>query len=395
MLQSMPDASPAKWHLAHTTWFFETFILADRLQGYRAFDPAFRQLFNSYYKALGSHPLRQRRGLFSRPAFGEVLRYRRYVDEAMSRLLAQAPAPEALDLVELGIQHEQQHQELLLTDSLHAFWSQPLRPCYVPRYAPPANSSTLSAAPQRWIEHPAGTAEIGAPGEGFSCDNERPRHRVLLTPYRLASRLATNGEYLEFIHDRGYERPELWLSDGWDLVCREGWQAPLYWERAEDGWREFGLHGMNPINLTAPVCHVSYFEADAFARWRQARLPLESEWECAAQGRAIAGNLLEGRRFEPRPALAIAAANAREEESQLFGDVWEWTASAYLAYPGFRAARGAVGEYNGKFMCNQFVLRGGSFATPASHIRASYRNFFPPHARWQFTGIRLACDASA
>jgi ergothioneine biosynthesis protein EgtB len=391
MVQSMPDASPAKWHMAHTTWFFETFILAKYLEGYRAFDPAFRFLFNSYYKTLGGHPVRAQRGLFSRPSFIEVLRYRRYVDEGMSRLLARAPSPEVLELVELGIQHEQQHQELLLTDILHAFWSQPLQPCY----APPHNAGQSVAAPLRWIDHAGGTVEIGAGSEGFAFDNERPRHAVLLAPYRLASRLATNGEYLDFMHDNGYQRPELWLSDGWDVVCRDGWQAPLYWERVEDGWHEFGLHGSVPLNLAAPVCHVSYFEADAFARWRQARLPLESEWECAAKGRAIAGNLLEGRQLEPQPCADDGTKSVREEESQLFGDVWEWTASAYLAYPGFRPAAGAVGEYNGKFMCNQFVLRGGSLATPASHIRASYRNFFTPHARWQFTGIRLASDASA
>jgi len=418
MLQSMPDASPAKWHLAHTTWFFETFILADRLDGYRIFDPAYRLLFNSYYKSLGGHPLRQQRGLFSRPSFSNVLRYRRHVDEGISRLLAQSPTPEALELVELGINHEQQHQELLLTDILHAFWSQPLRPAYVAQERLHLVSSPAPAAShtnqQTWISHPGGTVEIGAKDEGFAYDNERPQHTVLLLPHRLALRLTTNAEYLEFIHDKGYERPELWLSDGWDIVCREGWQAPLYWEKIADGWSEFGLHGTNPLNPEAPVCHVSYFEADAFARWSNARLPLESEWEAAAQGRggppgkpavgllghAIDGNLLESGAWEPRPAGASAAANpsetaggeATKSEIQLFGDVWEWTASAYLAYPGFRPEAGAVGEYNGKFMCNQFVLRGGSFATPASHIRATYRNFFAPHARWQFTGIRLAKD---
>ncbi len=428
MLQSMPDASPAKWHLAHTTWFFETFILADRLDGYRIFDPAYRLLFNSYYKSLGGHPLRQQRGLFSRPPFSSVLRYRRHVEEGIGRLLAQSPAAETLELVELGINHEQQHQELLLTDILHAFWSQPLRPayaapegCWQPKHAAPHRASSITesitqsitqqANQRRWVAHPGGTVEIGATSHGFAFDNERPRHAVLLLPHRLAWRLTTNAEYLEFINDQGYQRPELWLSDGWDTVCREGWQAPLYWEKTEENWIEFGLHGMNPLNPEAPVCHVSYFEADAFARWRHARLPLESEWESAAQPRAIAGNFLESRALEARPAFASAAAgsvdvsnspkNAAEEiamegraaeETQMFGDLWEWTASAYLAYPHFRTAAGAVGEYNGKFMCNQFVLRGGSLATPASHIRASYRNFFPPHARWQFTGIRLADD---
>ena len=413
MVQSMPDASPAKWHLAHTTWFFETFILADRLDGYRIFDPAYRLLFNSYYKALGGHPLRQQRGLFSRPPFSNVLRYRRHVEEGIGHLLRQALAPETLELVELGINHEQQHQELLLTDILHAFWSQPLRPFYaapesplqsrqaglqaVSRAASPvASHVTQHADQQSWVPHPGGTVEIGAPGEGFAFDNERPRHAVLLLPHRLAWRLTTNAEFLEFMNDQGYRRPELWLSDGWDAVCREGWQAPLYWEKTEEGWSEFGLRGMNPLNPEAPVCHVSYFEADAFARWRHARLPLESEWESAAQHRAIGGNLLESAAFEARPPFAGIAAGTTQaperKESQMFGDLWEWTSSAYLAYPGFQIAAGAVGEYNGKFMCNQFVLRGGSFATPASHIRASYRNFFPPHARWQFTGIRLADD---
>ncbi len=404
MVQSMPDASPAKWHLAHTTWFFETFLLADRLEGYHIFDPAYRLLFNSYYKLLGGHPLRQQRGLFSRPDFSSVLRYRGHVDEAIGRLLAHSPTPETLELVELGINHEQQHQELLLTDILHAFWSQPLRPAYTVRER--GLQLVSSAAPaasdqnqQRWIAHPGGTAEIGAPNEGFAFDNERPRHTVLLLPHRLAWRLTTNAEYLNFIEDGGYQRPELWLSDGWDIVCREGWQAPLYWEKTMDGWSEFGLHGMNPVNPNAPVCHISYFEADAFARWANARLPLESEWEAAAQGRALAGNLLECRAWEPRVAGAVAegiagAKKSSNTEAQMFGDLWEWTASAYLAYPGFRPATGAVGEYNGKFMCNQFVLRGGSFATPSSHIRASYRNFFAPHARWQFTGIRLARDES-
>jgi ergothioneine biosynthesis protein EgtB len=386
MVQSMTDTSPAKWHLAHTTWFFETFILAGR-SGYRVFDPAYRLLFNSYYKALGSHPLRQNRNLFSRPSFSNVLSYHRRVNDAVERLLQQDPEPQALELIDLGTHHEQQHQELILTDILHAFWSQPLRPAYASA-APQQRSST--APPLRWISHPGGVVEIGAGDDIFCFDNERPRHRVLIAPYRLASRLTTNAEYLEFINDGAYSRPELWLSDGWDIVCREGWQAPLYWERAGNEWSEFTLHGMNPLNPAAPVCHVSYFEADAFARWAGARLPLESEWESAAEGRAITGNLLDSEVLDVTPAHD----DNTGQEMQMFGDVWEWTASAYLAYPGFRPAAGAIGEYNGKFMCNQFVLRGGSCATPASHIRASYRNFFPPHARWQFMGIRLANDGS-
>lgn len=384
MVQSMPDASPAKWHVAHTTWFFETFILAAR-PGYRVFDPAYRLLFNSYYKALGSHPLRNQRGLFSRPSFSTVLSYHAYVNDAVERLLRGDPEPQVLELIELGMHHEQQHQELILTDILHGFWSQPLRPAYTTASPPLASEH---AAPLHWISHPGGVVEIGAAGDGFTFDNEHPRHAVLLAPHRLASRLTTNAEYLDFINDKGYSRPELWLSDGWDVVCREGWQAPLYWERSDGQWSEFSLQGLQPLNPTAPVAHVSYFEADAFARWAQARLPLESEWESAAQGHAVGGNLLDSGALQPLPANVEAAA----QETQLFGDLWEWTASAYLAYPGFRPEAGAVGEYNGKFMCNQFVLRGGSFATPASHIRASYRNFFPPQARWQFTGIRLAKD---
>ena len=392
MVQSMPDASPAKWHLAHTTWFFETFLLTPNLHGYRTFDPAYRLLFNSYYKSLGGHPVRQQRGTFSRPSMSNVLAYREHVDEAMLRLLAQDLSPELLDLIELGLHHEQQHQELILTDILHAFWTQPLRPAYVPKAIP---DEPLSPAPLRWITHPGGVVEIGAPTTGFAFDNERPRHSVLLQPFRLASRLTTNAEYLDFIRDNGYHRPELWLSDGWDTVCREGWEAPFYWTKSDGGtntsgnvsdWHEFSLHGLVPLNPASPAAHISYYEADAFARWSGARLPLEAEWEHAAANRPIDGNLLDRWALAPLP----APASPEHSESQLFGDLWEWTASAYLGYPGFRPVAGAVGEYNGKFMCNQFVLRGGSFATSASHIRSSYRNFFPPHARWQFMGIRLA-----
>ena len=384
MVQSMPDASPAKWHLAHTTWFFETFILSERLAGYRVFNPEYRVLFNSYYKTLGKHPVRQQRGTFSRPSFTNVMQYREHVDEAMRRLLRNDPSPETLTLVELGLHHEQQHQELILTDILHAFWTQPLRPAYSARSE--TQASTSAVAPLHWIGHPGGTVEIGAPEAGFAFDNERPRHAALLQPYQLASRLTTNGEYLDFIRDAGYERPELWLSDGWDTVCREGWRAPLYWEHDGEQWSQFTLHGTSPLNLAAPVTHISYYEADAFARWSGARLPQEAEWEASAKDRAVAGNLIESWNLEAQP----ASDTTDESESQMFGDLWEWTGSAYLGYPGFRPVAGAVGEYNGKFMCNQFVLRGGSFATSASHIRPTYRNFFPPHARWQFMGVRLA-----
>ena len=387
MVQSMPDASPAKWHLAHTTWFFETFILTERFPAYRIFNPEYRLLFNSYYKSLGAHPVRQQRGTFSRPSMANVLRYREHVDRGMQQLLTHEPSPDRLDFVELGMHHEQQHQELLLTDILHAFWTQPLRPAYA---LPADTADAPSPASLRWISHPGGIVSVGAPATGFAFDNERPRHQLLLAPFRLASRLTTNAEYIEFIQDRGYQRPELWLSDGWDTVCREGWQAPLYWVQDGDGWSQFTLQGMVPVNPFAPVTHVSYYEADAFARWSGARLPLEGEWEQAAAHRAITGNLLESWTLAPRPAQGSEVSDAANFECQLFGDLWEWTSSAYLAYPGFRTASGAVGEYNGKFMCNQFVLRGGSFATSASHIRASYRNFFPPHVRWQFMGIRLA-----
>jgi ergothioneine biosynthesis protein EgtB len=393
-LQSMPDASPAKWHQAHTTWFFETFILSARIPGYRPFNPEFKQLFNSYYKQLGSHPLRGSRGLMSRPSLEEVHAYRAWVDDAMLRYLDAGVTDESTAaLIELGLNHEQQHQELILTDLKHALWSMPLRPDSVRR--PRAVSS---APPLEWISFDGGIHQIGHTGEGFSFDNEGPRHDVLLRPFQLASRIVTNAEYLEFMRDGGYLKPELWLSDGWDAVCAQTWNSPMYWKRNGDAeaWMEFTFCGMQEVDLSGPVCHVSFYEADAFARWSNARLPREEEWEIAAvqvlskSGSTELGStglrngsLQEGGAFHPQPARGSGL-------QQLFGDVWEWTASPYLGYPGFQPAPGLVGEYNGKFMCNQFVLRGGSCATPASHIRATYRNFFPPHARWQFMGIRLA-----
>jgi ergothioneine biosynthesis protein EgtB len=377
MLQSMPDCSPAKWHLAHTTWFFETFILTPHLAGYKPFDSRFRQLFNSYYKQVGSHPFRGSRGLMSRPTLEEIHAYRAHVDEAMLRHL-ERPDEKTAALIELGVNHEQQHQELIVTDMKHALWSMPLRPDRANQpYA------VTSREPLKWIEFEGGVHEIGHEGRGFAFDNEGPRHEVLLNPFRLASRLITNGEYLDFMSDGGYRRPELWLSDGWDAVCTNRWNAPLYWEQHDDEWLEFTFDGMRPIDPAAPVSHVSYYEADAFANWSKARLPREEEWEIAASRRGANGTLLESGKLRPQPASGA-------DLQQMFGDVWEWTGSAYLPYPGFRPAPGAVGEYNGKFMCNQFVLRGGSCATPVSHIRATYRNFFPPHARWQFMGIRLA-----
>ena len=394
MLQSVPDASPAKWHLAHTTWFFETFILSVHVPGYRPFDSRYKHLFNSYYKQLGSHPLRGSRGLMSRPSLEEVHSYRAWVDDAMLRHLEDEDGDESsAALIELGLNHEQQHQELILTDLKHALWSMPLPPEHVSR-----PRAVGSAPPLEWIGFEGGIHQVGHAGEGFAFDNEGPRHEVLLQPFRLASRPVTNGEYLEFMRDDGYGKPELWLSDGWDAVCAQTWNSPLYWERGKDDgtWLEFTFSGMQEVDPSAPVCHVSFYEADAFARWSNARLPREEEWEIAAvqsslksgsaksaSSRSANGAFLEDGGFHPQPARGPSM-------QQLFGDVWEWTSSPYIAYPGFAPAKGVVGEYNGKFMCNQFVLRGGSCATPGSHIRATYRNFFPPHARWQFMGIRLA-----
>jgi len=378
VLQSMPDASPMKWHMAHTTWFFETFILAAHAGGYQPLDPRYRHLFNSYYKQLGSHPYRGSRGLMSRPTLDEVHAYRNWVDREMERYL-QGASGEVAALVELGLNHEQQHQELMLTDIKHALWSMPLRPEYAGGL-----QAVNSPAPLEWIEIGGGIYQVGHAGDGFTFDNECPQHKVLLEPFQIASRQVTNAEYLEFMRDNGYGRPELWLSDGWDAVAAHGWNSPLYWEQRGEIWMDFTFSGLREIDPASPVCHLSYYEADAFARWRGARLPREEEWEVAAEqiGNTRSGEFQEGRKFQPQPAQGAGP--------QWFGNVWEWTASPYVAYPGFAPAAGLIGEYNGKFMCNQFVLRGGSCATPASHIRATYRNFFPPHARWQFMGIRLA-----
>jgi ergothioneine biosynthesis protein EgtB len=395
MLQSMADASPTKWHLAHTTWFFETFLLAPHAPGYRPFDDRFRQLFNSYYKQVGAHPLRGTRGLMSRPSLEEVHEYRRRVDGAMLSLIEHADE-DVLALVELGINHEQQHQELILTDIKHALWSSPLRPAYRTRPAEigmgTARAGELHHGSScNWQKAGDGIYKIGHAAGGFAFDNEGPRHEVLLRPFGMASRAVTCGEWLEFMQDGGYRRPELWLSDGWDTVCAQHWQAPLYWENRDGTWWLYTMNGSRAVDEGEPVCHVSYYEADAFARWSGARLPLEEEWEIAAVMNPSRGTMLEEEVFHP-----LRARDGKREPStaldQVFGDVWEWTASPYVAYPGFRPAAGAIGEYNGKFMCNQFVLRGGSCATPASHIRATYRNFFPPQARWQFSGVRLARD---
>ncbi|MFC5525085.1 ergothioneine biosynthesis protein EgtB [Rhodanobacter ginsengisoli] len=380
LLQSMPDASPGKWHLAHTSWFFEQFVLG-RDPSYRPRDPAWHYLFNSYYQSVGPMHARPRRGLLSRPSLDEVRDYRRYIDDAVGELLERDGDPELADLVELGLQHEQQHQELLLTDIKHAFWCNPLRPAY---RAPLAGPAVTKAVPLQFVDGREGIVEIGHRGEGFAFDNETPRHRTLLHPHALANRLVSNAEYLAFVREGGYREPGLWLSDGWATVQSEGWQHPLYWQ--DDLASEFTLAGVRELDPHEPVCHLSYYEAEAFARWAGARLPTEAEWESAAHGVPIDGNLQDERRFQPR------AATDGNGLLQLYGDVWEWTASPYVSYPGFRPLPGSLGEYNGKFMCGQWVLRGGSCVTPRDHLRDSYRNFFPPHARWQFAGLRLGQD---
>lgn len=388
-VQAMDDASPTKWHLAHTTWFFETFVLTPYLPGYQLFDEAFNYCFNSYYEHQGPRQPRPKRGLLTRPSLERILAYREHVDLALAQLLAEQPAasPAWMRRLEIGINHEQQHQELILTDILALFAANPLRPAY---RAARAGSDPARLDAARWLEFPGGVFRIGHEGSGFAWDNEQPRHDALLRPFRLADRPVTNWEWLEFIADGGYETPTLWLSDGWATVSRENWRAPLYWERRDAEWLEMTLEGLQPLSLGAPVAHVSYYEADAFARWSGDRLPTEFEWEVAAATAREEGNFLETAALRPRPAEAESDGSPR----QMFGDVWEWTQSAYLPYPGYRAPEGALGEYNGKFMVGQQVLRGGSCATPERHIRASYRNFFYPHQRWQFTGLRLASEAA-
>ncbi len=387
VVQSMPDVSPTKWHLAHTTWFFETFLLKPHATGYLEFDPHFGYLFNSYYNTIGDRHCRQNRGLLSRPTVETVYAYRRHVDQHLRNLLATADgrlSDTLAPLLEIGLHHEQQHQELMLTDIKHVFWVNPLRPAYVPR--PPRAADAVP--PAAWLRYEGGLREIGHNGHGFAFDNESPRHPQYVARFELASRLVTNGEFKRFISDGGYRKPEWWLSAGWATVQAEGWEAPLYWIREEGGrWVNHTLAGLREVADDEPVCHVSLYEADAFARWAGARLATEAEWEVASSSLdPTDGSFVESETFHP----AVAANGPGLQ--QMFGDVWQWTGSAYLAYPGYRPPPGALGEYNGKFMCNQFVLRGGSVATSKTHIRRTYRNFFAPDARWQFSGVRLARD---
>jgi ergothioneine biosynthesis protein EgtB len=403
MVQSCAEASPIKWHLAHTSWFFETFVLSEFVAAYQPFHPDFRWLFNSYYKALGDMPEKKLRASFSRPPLEQILAYREHVDAAITRLLEQGTEDEAMRRITLGLEHEQQHLELAATDIKHAFFTNPLRPAYRQRILDAAPETI--APPLEWLSFtPAapGLVEIGVTPDSnaldrFAFDNETPRHPVYLAPFRLGARLVTCAEYLAFLDEEGYSRPELWLSEGWDTMRAQGWTAPLYWQRdssTRSGWSIFTLNGMRPLEHLSetPVCHISLFEADAFARWSGARLPTEFEWEYVAAQHPVRGNLLESGALHPLPPVAL---EDRHQPQQVYGDCWTWTASAYLGYPGYKPLPGALGEYNGKFMSSQMVLRGGSCVTPASHIRATYRNFFHPATRWQFSGLRLARDGAS
>ncbi|WP_300376591.1 ergothioneine biosynthesis protein EgtB [Henriciella sp.] len=382
-VQSMEDASPAKWHLAHVTWFFERFILKPNVDGYRGFDDDYDYLFNSYYDAVGERHPRPCRGLLSRPALEEVLAYRTHVDAAMRSLLSGDVSERVSELVTLGLHHEEQHQELFLTDILHLFAQNPLKPAF---RAPEPRLMKAASAEMCWHRFEGGLLGIGHDGEGFAFDCEEPRHKRWIEPFELASRAVTNADWIQFIEDGGYEDPAYWLSDGWAVCVSEGWHCPLYWKQGEGEWWTMTLRGWQPVDREAPVCHVSYYEADAYASWAGARLPDEAEWEIAASNTSLAGNDAGTGRLSPAPQTGDGLLG-------LFGDVWEWTRSAYAPYPGFAAAEGAVGEYNGKFMSGQYVLRGGSCVTPRGHVRATYRNFFHPEKRWQFAGLRLARDA--
>src|ERR1700760_3229558 len=402
-VQSCPEASPIKWHLAHTSWFFETFILSEFVAAYQPFHPDFRWLFNSYYKALGDMPEKRLRSSFSRPPLDLILAYREHVDAGITRLLEQGTEDEALRRITLGLEHEQQHLELAATDIKNAFFTNPLRPAYHQRHFEP--TPEIIAPPLEWLSFtpPApGLVGIGITPdpnaiESFAFDNEMPRHPVYLAPFRLGARLVTCAEYLAFLDEDGYSRPELWLSEGWDAMRSQGWASPLYWQRdpaTRSGWSIFTLEGTRPLEQLSetPVCHISFFEADAFARWSGARLPTEFEWEFVAAQHPVKGTLLESGALHPLPPVAL---DDRHQPQQLYGDAWEWTASPYTGYPGYRPLPGALGEYNGKFMSSQMVLRGGSCVTPASHLRATYRNFFHPATRWQFSGVRLARDGAS
>ncbi len=419
MVQSCAEASPVKWHLAHTSWFFETFVLSEFVAAYQLFHADFRWLFNSYYNAVGERPEKKLRASFSRPPLDDILAYRRHVDAAVARLLEKTPEDEALRRIVLGLEHEQQHLELIATDIKHALFTNPLQPAYTPLESTSSEREMRIAPPVEWLTvspgypHRPGIAEIGitpdpASVEAFAFDNETPRHSVYIAPFRIASRLVTCAEYLAFLEEDGYSRPELWLSEGWDTVRAQGWEAPLYWQRHAEksgnspgsglrsGWQIFTLHGWRSLDELSetPVCHLSFFEADAFARWAGYRLPTEAEWEfVAAQQPSQAhprGNLLDSNNLHPTVAQTGASG-----PQQVFGDVWEWTSSPYTGYPGYKPLPGALGEYNGKFMSSQMILRGGSCVTPETHIRATYRNFFSPGTRWQFSGLRLARDGAA
>jgi ergothioneine biosynthesis protein EgtB len=388
--QSMPDASPAKWHLAHTAWFFETFVLERFAERHVTVDPRYRFLFNSYYNAVGERHARPMRGVLTRPALRDVMAYRRAVDESIAALydaVRDEDRDEMLRTIEIGMHHEQQHQELILTDLKHLFAQNVLAPAY--RAELP--SSDGEAPSLQWIRQPEGIRQVGADADGFAFDNERPRHRIFLEQFALANRLVTNAEFLEFVQDDGYRRPDLWLDAGWARVNEEQWSHPCYWRPGDDGWSEFTLAGARPLAMNEPVSHVSYIEADAFARWAGARLPTEQEWEVACSALSIEGNFADSGRFHPAPHKTCNPGDTAVIE-QAFGDLWEWTRSDYAPYPGFDAEPGALGEYNGKFMCGQIVLRGGSCASSSAHLRATYRNFFHPPDRWQFSGIRLAKD---
>lgn len=389
VVQSMPDVSPTKWHLAHTSWFFETFVLSKAMSDYKSPNPQYAYLFNSYYVQAGERHLRPKRGLISRPTVEETYSYRNHVDEGMLQFMDNADDKEWQELesvIEIGIHHEQQHQELIVTDIKHVLSENPLHPKYINK-----KNGNKANIPQaiKWVDFDGGLFDIGNKGKGFGYDNEYPEHKVYLNPYKLGSRLVTNSEYIEFIEDGGYETPEIWLSEGWATVETNNWKAPLYWQKQNEKWMQFTLTGLRKVEPDEPVTHVSYFEADAYARWAGSRLPTESEWEVAASNIEIEGNFVDDLNFHP---VGIDNSSNGSPLKQMYGDVWEWTQSSYSAYPGYKTPPGALGEYNGKFMCNQMVLRGGSCATSKSHIRKTYRNFFPTNARWQFMGIRLAKD---